>query len=232
MAGRGFADEPGERMSETTSSAGCPQPLRALQLANRVRRARSELKRRVADGRLSAVEVILTSPSEAASMPVAQLLASQRGWGKVRCRALLTRVGMREDKSIGSLTGRQRQAVASQLARTTVRSPLALEIHEGHSAGCVRLSLHGDLDLVSAPTLEDRLAPLRARRSPVRLDLSNLEFIDSTGIHLLIRTIGEARIKRWPVQIEPDVAPQVMRVFRLAHLDQFAISSSNRRSTA
>ena len=96
------------------------QPAQALQLANRVRRKRSALKARVADGQLAAAEVILTCPSEIASMPVAQLLASQRGWGEARSRAFLAQVAVREDKSIGSLTERQRRDVASLL---TERSP-------------------------------------------------------------------------------------------------------------
>ena len=98
--------------------AASAQPAQALQLANRVRRARSVLKARVAKGQLAAAEVILTPPSEAASMPVAQLLASQRGWGEARSRAFLAQVAVPEDKSIGSLTERQRRAVASQLTRT------------------------------------------------------------------------------------------------------------------
>jgi hypothetical protein len=107
-------------MSEMTTADGYPQPVRALQLANRVRRARSDLKARIADGELSAADVILTCPSEIARMPIAQLLASQRGWGEVRSRAFLTHVAVREDKSIGSLTERQRRAVASQLTRSRV----------------------------------------------------------------------------------------------------------------
>jgi anti-anti-sigma factor len=81
--------------------------------------------------------------------------------------------------------------------------------------------LTGELDLATASVLEDRLAWLRARKSPVRLDLSHLDFIDSTGLHLLIRTVGDARIAHWQLRIEPDVAPQVMRLFRLVHLDRF-----------
>ena len=103
--------------------------------------------------------------------------------------------------------------------------PSTFEIRESPSGGSLRLSLTGELNLASAPKLEDRLARLRLRKSPVRLDLSKLEFIDSTGIHLLIKTVGEARIKGWPFQIEPDVRPQVMRVFRLAHLEHFVTSA-------
>jgi hypothetical protein len=105
-------------MSKLTTPPVCAQSVQALQMANRVRRARSELRSRIADGQLSAADVILTCQSEIASMPIAQLLASQRGWGEARCRAFLAQVAVREDKSIGSLTERQRRAVASVLTRT------------------------------------------------------------------------------------------------------------------
>lgn len=105
-------------MSETTAPVTRAQPARALELANRVRRVRSELRTQIASGQLSAAEVILQCPREVASMPIAQLLTSQRGWGEVRSRAFLARVAVREDKSIGSLTERQRRAVTSLLTRT------------------------------------------------------------------------------------------------------------------
>lgn len=113
-------------MSEMTTRAVRPQPVRALELANRVRRARSELKARIADGQLSVADVVLTCPPETATMPVAQLLASQRGWGAVRSRAFLAELAVREDKPIGSLTDRQRRAVASRLARAIASAQLDL----------------------------------------------------------------------------------------------------------
>jgi hypothetical protein len=109
-------------MSETTPPVAGSQPARALLAANRVRRARSELKTRIADGELSAADLVLTCPSEIASMSIIRLLASQRGWGEVRSRKLLAQVEMRADKSIGSLTERQRRTVASLLARDQIRS--------------------------------------------------------------------------------------------------------------
>jgi len=105
-------------MSRLTTPAACPQALRALQLANQVRRARSEVKARIADGQLPAADVILICPSEIAGMPIAQLLASQHGWGEVRSRAFLAQVAVGADKSIGSLTERQRRVIASLLTRT------------------------------------------------------------------------------------------------------------------
>jgi anti-anti-sigma factor len=101
--------------------------------------------------------------------------------------------------------------------------PATFAIHESQIGLFVRLSLTGELDLGSAPVLEDRLTRLRAVKSPVRLDLSQLEFIDSTGLHLLVRTVGDAQIKGWELEIERDVAPEVMRLFKLVHLDRFVL---------
>ncbi len=39
-----------------------PQHLQALERANRVRLARAELKRRIADGEITAAEVLLSTP--------------------------------------------------------------------------------------------------------------------------------------------------------------------------
>jgi anti-anti-sigma factor len=107
-------------------------------------------------------------------------------------------------------------------------TPNSFAIHESQVDGYVRLTLTGELDLLATPVLEDRLSRLRAFKSPVRLDLSQLEFIDSTGLHLLVRTIGDARIKKWPLKIEPEVSPPVRSAFRLAQLDRF-IAAGNRK---
>jgi hypothetical protein len=92
-----------------------PQHLRALQRANAVRLARADLKRRVADGEISAAEVILSAPWEADSMTVSDLLTSQRRWGSTRCRKFLQCIPMSETKTIGSMTDRQRRALAEML---------------------------------------------------------------------------------------------------------------------
>ena len=97
-----------------------PQHLRALERANAVRLARAELKRRVAEGEVSAAEVILMSPWEAESMTVSDLLTSQRRWGHTRCRKFLQCIPMSETKTIGSLTDRQRRAVAQLLGEGCV----------------------------------------------------------------------------------------------------------------
>ncbi|MDQ3935413.1 MAG: hypothetical protein M3340_12375 [Actinomycetota bacterium] len=80
-----------------------------------MRLARAELKRKVASQQVSAAEVVLACPWEAASMEISDLLMSQRRWGRARCRRLLLSLGLPENKQIGTLTVRQRHALAAVL---------------------------------------------------------------------------------------------------------------------
>src|SRR3954469_4888028 len=90
----------GGSMIASATIAGDPQHLRALQRANEVRLARAELKRRVAEGELTAADVVLDSPWEAKSMTVSDLLMSQRRWGRTRCRRFLAQASLSETKTI------------------------------------------------------------------------------------------------------------------------------------
>lgn len=103
-------------MTATTTPPG-PQHLRALARANEVRFARAELKNQVRREEITVAQVILDTPQEAETMPVADLLMSQRRWGRTRCRKLLQSIPMTENKTVGSMTERQRQAVAATLTR-------------------------------------------------------------------------------------------------------------------
>ena len=48
-------------------------------------------------------------------MSISDLLTSQRRWGHTRCRKFLQSILMSENKTIGSMTDRQRRAVAELL---------------------------------------------------------------------------------------------------------------------
>jgi len=100
----------------TTAIAPAPQHMRALAQANRVRLARAELKRQVAEGEATVAQIVLECPWEAESMTIADLLMSQHRWGRSRCRRFLTSIPMLETKTIGSMTERQRKELADRLS--------------------------------------------------------------------------------------------------------------------
>ena len=98
-----------------TATEPASQHMRALERANRVRLARAELKRQVAEGELAVGEVVRECPWETESMAIGELLMSQHRWGRQRCRRFLASIPMLETKTVGSMTGRQREELAARL---------------------------------------------------------------------------------------------------------------------
>lgn len=101
----------------TASTIHAPQHMQALERANRVRLARAELKRSIARGEVEASEIVRECPWETESMTLAELLTSQRRWGRTRARKLLLSLSLNENKRLGTLTSRQRLMLASALGK-------------------------------------------------------------------------------------------------------------------
>ena len=86
--------------------------------------------------------------------------------------------------------------------------------HEGNGFA---LALYGELDAASAPALEKQLKRLQwAGASSIVVDLSGLDFIDSTGLHALILAArrapdGQLSLLRGPRSVH--------RVFELTGMD-------------
>lgn len=81
--------------------------------------------------------------------------------------------------------------------------------------GAVRLALIGELDLAVCDRLRSRLEHLASAGASVRLDLSELGFIDSSGLQLLISSAVEARRGGWSFEVAPEVSRPVQRVIEL-----------------
>jgi hypothetical protein len=101
--------------ASTAAPAAVPQHLRALEHANRVRLARAALKRSVQAGNLRAEQIVRTCPWEAETMSVSELLRSQSRWGRTRTRKFLMPLALNENRQLGRLTQRQRDALAGAL---------------------------------------------------------------------------------------------------------------------
>ena len=94
-----------------------------------VRLARAELKRAIARGDMDAAEVVRACPWETESMTIAELLTSQRRWGRTRARKFLIPLALNENKQLGTLTERQRRMLAQELAtRSTQREAEAVSV--------------------------------------------------------------------------------------------------------
>jgi hypothetical protein len=108
----------------STMPAIAPQHMQALAHANRVRLARADLKRGICAGRISAADVVRRCPWQVETMTLAELLRSQRRWGRTRVRKLLASLQLRETRKVGQLTDRERNLLAKALeAKSAVGNP-------------------------------------------------------------------------------------------------------------
>jgi anti-anti-sigma factor len=86
--------------------------------------------------------------------------------------------------------------------------------------GTVLVKLSGELDISSAPKVEDELARVEPDRPElIVLDLRNLAFMDSTGLRLLIAADTRARQQDRRLMIVKGPEP-VQRVFRITRLEE------------
>ncbi len=95
----------------------------------------------------------------------------------------------------------------------TADIPLRIDIVERDDS--LVLAVEGELDILTSPVLDEALERARARDSvAIVVDLLKVSFIDSTGLHVLIK---HARADDGLPRIRVTKgSPQVQRVFELS----------------
>lgn len=96
-----------------------------------------------------------------------------------------------------------------------------LVVHSESHGSAVLVAAEGELDLDSAPTLREALARAvdESRAGTVLVDLSGVNFMDSTGLHALIWASRAAEQRGgWLRLVSP--SPQVTRIIALTDLSQ------------
>jgi anti-sigma B factor antagonist len=92
----------------------------------------------------------------------------------------------------------------------------SFEIRESIDAdGAVRIALIGELDMAVADGVEERLREHRDRGNPVRLDLSQLEFIDSSGVRAIVLGLKHARRGGAKLDVDRRVSSTVTRMIEI-----------------
>jgi anti-anti-sigma factor len=83
-----------------------------------------------------------------------------------------------------------------------------------------RLSVSGELDLANAQTLEEHLKRAEDEAGvQITLDMSELEFIDSTGIAVLVAAHHRLAEAGGRLELVPSRASEVQRVLAITGLD-------------
>jgi anti-anti-sigma factor len=99
---------------------------------------------------------------------------------------------------------------------------------EKHSEHVAVLSVHGEIDLGTTPMLREALLPvLEHQTGPVVVDLSEVPFMDSTGVHVLVDTLRQLGPQNRPLAIVCPEGGQVHRLLALVGLlDALAVCHS------
>jgi anti-anti-sigma factor len=81
--------------------------------------------------------------------------------------------------------------------------------------GAVRLALIGELDIAVADGVDVRLRQHREDGRRVRLDLSQLEFIDSSGVRTIVLGLKYARGSGHQIEVDRQVSSTVERMIEI-----------------
>jgi anti-anti-sigma factor len=116
-----------------------------------------------------------------------------------------------------SMYGDRVEALASLVALEALAAPPPeFEVARAREAGGVlTLRPAGELDIATAPRLERALMDGRRRGDRVVLDLADLEFLDSTGLRVIVRAVEAATTGGWELTLRPG-PPAVRRVFEIS----------------
>jgi anti-anti-sigma factor len=88
---------------------------------------------------------------------------------------------------------------------------------------------HGELDVATAPPLKAHLQPLLEGQAEIVMDLSELSFMDSSGIALLVATARAAADLGARLEVR-DPSPPVLRVLELCGVAQQLLAAPESRS--
>ena len=92
----------------------------------------------------------------------------------------------------------------------------SFEIRESVDAdGTARVTLVGELDIAVADGVEERLRQLREQGRGARLDLSQLDFIDSSGVRAIVLGLKYARQDGPGLEVDRRVSPAVARMIEI-----------------
>ena len=87
--------------------------------------------------------------------------------------------------------------------------------------GDVRLAMRGDVDIAADETLADAYAAaVGAGAQRVVLDFTNVDYINSTGIALIVRLLAEARRDHREV-IAEGLSDHYREIFRITRLSDY-----------
>lgn len=96
----------------------------------------------------------------------------------------------------------------------------ALTVTAEHAADALILHVRGELDVATAPQLEDAVAAVAGGPADLVLDMKGLTFVDSSGLTALVRVHKVVSARSGSVTVR-GARPFVVEVLKMVSLDRF-----------
>jgi anti-anti-sigma factor len=122
-----------------------------------------------------------------------------------------------EERRSADTAGQERSAGAASSGEDV--APGSLRCRTDRRGDTVTIQLGGELELATVPSFESARAQLGSEFAVMVLDLSALDFIDSSGLRAVINTTHDADALSARLEIVPG-PPAVQRVFEITGLTQ------------
>lgn len=97
--------------------------------------------------------------------------------------------------------------------------PFAIQVAPSGN-GAVRIHVQGELDLATSPELDQTLQRELRAGNHVVIDLSEIAFIDSTGLNTLITALRACDSNGGALAVSPSLPAQVRRVLEITGLNK------------
>lgn len=94
------------------------------------------------------------------------------------------------------------------------------DVWQWDESGTCQLTLLGELDIRTAPLLNQRLEQLKRARTRVSVDLSRLEFMDGAGVRAVLDALVAAREDGWELTVREEVSLAIGELIRESQLEQ------------
>lgn len=93
----------------------------------------------------------------------------------------------------------------------------AIEAEAGRGSGVSIVKVRGEVDIATAPQLEERVMEVLSSCHDCIIDCAELDYLDSTGFHTLLYCRQEAQ-ERGSKMALAGLKPNVERVFRITKM--------------
>jgi anti-sigma B factor antagonist len=116
----------------------------------------------------------------------------------------------------------RRPAAADHHSPSAMGDPSPFAVHVASSGEHeVQISVQGELDLVSASELEHALKRELLAGNDVLLDLSRIDFIDSTGLKAIVASVRMAKGVNRKLKLRPELPSHARRLMEIVGLLPF-----------